>query len=298
MASTTHKDYINAHTRTLMEKGMEKFSTHASVGSVNVPFHYDPRWKITKEEVIKRLNNRLEAVKDHFKDILRGYAPHCEVEFEVADMKGNEIDVDFQWNCDLPNPFEDLMDNEDWDENLECSRCHTFHCDEDDDFHHRELFISNKDSTDICRHCVSEEDDEDEDEDDDWMEIYSQHETFKAFCGDHEHLKPYHDFRYFQCWGGGDEGGFIMNDKDETYKVNRGWFQPFTVEPVDGILDIGHRGGVEHLRVIPKPCEMECVGAAGAPPCNAIVKGGDTICDECFKYVKPWSFDGKDDDDE
>lgn len=96
-----------------------------------------------------------------------------------------------------------------------------------------------------------EENDED-DEDDDWMEIYSQHETFKAFCGDHKHLKPYHDFRYFQCWGGGDEGGFIMNDKDETYKVNRGWGEPFSVEPVDGILDIGHRHGVEQLRVIPK----------------------------------------------
>ena len=165
---------------------------------------------------------------------------------------------------------------------MKCVRCSTTHCDEDDEFETRELFESHLDGNDICRKCIREEDEAE----DDWMEIYSQHETFKAFCGDHEHLKPYHDFRYFQCWGGGDEGGFIMNDKDETYKVNRGWFQPFTVEPVDGILDIGHRHGVEQLRVIPKPCEIECVGAEGAPPCNAIVKGGDTICDECFKYVK------------
>lgn len=102
----------------------------------------------------------------------------------------------------------------------------------------------------LCQDCYEEEDD-------DWMEIYSHHPDFKVFCGDHEHLKPYHGFRYFQCWGGGDEGGFIMNDDDETFKVKRGWGEPFSVEPVDGILDIGHRDGVEQLRVIPKPCEME-----------------------------------------
>ena len=94
---------------------------------------------------------------------------------------------------------------------------------------------------------------EDEDEDDNWMEIYSHHLDFKVFCGKHKHLEPYHGFRYFQCWGGGPEGGYIMNDEDETYRVNRSWGQPFTVEPVDGIIDIGHRYGMEHLRIIPKP---------------------------------------------
>jgi hypothetical protein len=92
---------------------------------------------------------------------------------------------------------------------------------------------------------------DDDDDDDEWMEIYSQHAQFKEFCGKHEHLKPYHGFRYFQCWGGGPEGGYIMNDKDETYKVNRGWGEPFKVERVDGIIDMG--GDERRLRIIAKP---------------------------------------------
>jgi len=91
-----------------------------------------------------------------------------------------------------------------------------------------------------------------EKEEEEWMDIYSQHKNFEEFCGDHEHLKPYHGFSYFQCWGGGPEGGFIMNDKDETFKVNRTWGEPFTVEPVDGILDFEFCG-VLQLRVVPRP---------------------------------------------
>jgi hypothetical protein len=114
--------------------------------------------------------------------------------------------------------------------------------------------------------CIDKEALDEDEEDDDWMEIYSHHPDFKVFCGDHEHLKPYHGFRYFQCWGGGDEGGFIMNDDDETFKVKRGWGEPFSVEPVDGILDIGHRDGVEQLRVIPEnkiKCRMPTVIVKG-----------------------------------
>ena len=88
------------------------------------------------------------------------------------------------------------------------------------------------------------------------MEVYAVYADFKVFCGDREHLKPYHGFRYFQCWGGGPEGGFITNDKGETYTVNRGWGEPFKVEPVnpvDGILDIQERHSVTQLRVVPKP---------------------------------------------
>lgn len=102
-----------------------------------------------------------------------------------------------------------------------------------------------------------------------WMEVYAVYEDFKEFCGEHEHLKLYHGFRYFQCWGGGPEGGFITNDKDETYKVNRGWGEPFTVETVDGILDINEGCSGTQLRVVPKPESAPVVDGAGSDMCTA-----------------------------
>jgi hypothetical protein len=85
------------------------------------------------------------------------------------------------------------------------------------------------------RYDESESDEEDEDE---WMEVYSRTDDFSPYCGEHEHLQPYKDFQYFQCWGGGPEGGYIMNDNDDTYRVNRTWGEPFTVERVEGIIDV------------------------------------------------------------
>jgi hypothetical protein len=82
----------------------------------------------------------------------------------------------------------------------------------------------------------------------DFMEVYFTG-SFNEFIGNHTHLQPYRNFRYFQCWGGGPEGGFIHSlATNEIFKVNRTWGEPFTVEPVDGTIDVdGTR-----IRIVPK----------------------------------------------
>ena len=88
----------------------------------------------------------------------------------------------------------------------------------------------------------------DNDDDDDY-DIYNYAADFGHYCGDHEHLQPYKEgFEYFACWGGGPEGGFITNG-DETYKVNRTWGEPFTVERIDGRIDLTDNN---KLRIVPK----------------------------------------------
>jgi hypothetical protein len=83
------------------------------------------------------------------------------------------------------------------------------------------------------------------------MDIYFEG-SFESFCGTHAHLQQYKTFYYFQCWGGGPEGGFIMNDNDETFRVNRTSGEPFTVEAVDGMIDIDLHGDQVRLRIVPK----------------------------------------------
>ena len=57
-------------------------------------------------------------------------------------------------------------------------------------------------------------------------------ERFEEYCGDHEHLSQFKNFKYFQTFGGGPEGGFIMERVGEhtmVSEVERSWFKPFTV---------------------------------------------------------------------
>jgi len=99
----------------------------------------------------------------------------------------------------------------------------------------------------LCQKCYEEEDDEDDE--DLWMEIYSETEKFAELCGKHEHLKPYHNFRYLQCWGGGPEGGFLT-DGTTLHKVNRTWGEAFTVFPQPGTLRVEERNGVKQCRIV------------------------------------------------
>lgn len=95
-----------------------------------------------------------------------------------------------------------------------------------------------------CDYCCGP-DTEDEDE---WMEVYT-HCMFGPYCGEHEHLQPYKDFRFYQCWGGGPEGGFIACG-DELYRVNRSWGEPYTVERVKGKIEEDRTGN--KIRIIKK----------------------------------------------
>lgn len=91
---------------------------------------------------------------------------------------------------------------------------------------------------------------EEEDSDDVWFEVYNQCD-FTPYCGNHEHLQAYKGFHYFECWGGGPQGGFITNDNNEIYEVNRTWGTPFTVERIFDKMEMEARGNVIHLRLRP-----------------------------------------------
>ena len=94
------------------------------------------------------------------------------------------------------------------------------------------------------------EDEESEDEDDGEMEVYFETETFGNLCGEHEHLKEFHDFHYYQCWGGGGDGGYIVNEKNFVFRVSRNWGTPFSVEKVAGIIRETERDGLKFIRII------------------------------------------------
>lgn len=83
-----------------------------------------------------------------------------------------------------------------------------------------------------------EEDSDDENtwnDENTWMDVYFSG-VFAPFCGEHAHLQPYKYFHYYQCWGGGPEGGYITN-KNDTFRVNRTWGEPFTVERVEKAIE-------------------------------------------------------------
>ena len=96
-------------------------------------------------------------------------------------------------------------------------------------------------------HCEEEIEGEDE-----WMEVYRICGRFGDVCGNLAN-NSYHHFRYYQCWGGGPEGGYITNKSStETYRVNRGWGESFTIDPVDGMIEIGYHHDVRSMRIVPK----------------------------------------------
>lgn len=89
--------------------------------------------------------------------------------------------------------------------------------------------------------CDSDSDaDDDEDE---WMDVYMRC-SFGTFCKNQPQLQKYADCTYYQCWGGGPEGGYLLYHlpedgwDDEVYRVNRTWGEPFTVERVLGATGI------------------------------------------------------------
>ena len=76
----------------------------------------------------------------------------------------------------------------------------------------------------------------DEAESDEALQVYNDvdneegGERFEEYCD--EHLSQFKNFKYFQTFGGGPEGGFIMERVGEhtmVSEVERSWFKPFTV---------------------------------------------------------------------
>ena len=84
-------------------------------------------------------------------------------------------------------------------------------------------------------------DDSDTDNEDEWQEVYNAGEhnknakpqLFKDVKGDT--FPEYNEFKYYQTYGGGPEGGYIT-DGIIVAKVHRDWGIPFSVEVIKGTL--------------------------------------------------------------
>jgi hypothetical protein len=82
-------------------------------------------------------------------------------------------------------------------------------------------------------------DDEEAEAEDDTLDVYQQGLFSEFSC---EAFSDYHDCWYFQCWGGGPEGGFLHrtlpDGTEQTFRVNRGWFERWSIEPITQRIDI------------------------------------------------------------
>jgi hypothetical protein len=103
----------------------------------------------------------------------------------------------------------------------------------------------------------------DTDEEHGWEETYSFERVSDEMCGDHPHLQQFKErhegvgdqqvsyiTHYYQTYGGGPSGGYFVitrysstaevlhqgepEEQEFVYKVNAGWFEPFTAELQEG----------------------------------------------------------------
>jgi hypothetical protein len=82
---------------------------------------------------------------------------------------------------------------------------------------------------------------------------------------------------------------FILDDGDERIhpECDKCHTTPFVAGGEDGALCKGCNEEIDKEIEEEEAERQLCVGAEGAPPCEKDMTGEeDTICDDCFKYVK------------
>ena len=63
----------------------------------------------------------------------------------------------------------------------------------------------------------------------DFKQIYYT-ETFDEYIGKDDYgLHKLQGGQYYQTYGGGHEGGYVILPNDEIYEVKRSWFTPFEI---------------------------------------------------------------------
>jgi len=59
-----------------------------------------------------------------------------------------------------------------------------------------------------------------------WDNVYYEG-VFGGFCGEHPHLQDFKVATYYQTFGGGPEGGFLVMPDGDVYTTQRTWGEPF-----------------------------------------------------------------------
>lgn len=83
-----------------------------------------------------------------------------------------------------------------------------------------------------------------------WSTIYYRGE-FAGFCGEHPHLQDFKTATYYQTYGGGPEGGYLVMPDKSVYTTDRNWGTPFSLpEKVEGELNVCKMNGEWKCRLI------------------------------------------------
>jgi hypothetical protein len=59
-----------------------------------------------------------------------------------------------------------------------------------------------------------------------WDNVYYEG-VFGGFCGEHPHLQDFKVATYYQTFGGGPEGGYLVMPDGDVYETKRTWGEPF-----------------------------------------------------------------------
>jgi hypothetical protein len=71
-----------------------------------------------------------------------------------------------------------------------------------------------------------------ENEEDSWIQVYNIPESINPYIENIEHLQILRDGIYYQTFGGGPEGGFVVLENGDIYEITRNWFKPFSYEKI------------------------------------------------------------------
>lgn len=139
--------------------------------------------------------------------------PCCKLICETCIVKHDEECDDYEkdrWYCDVPGHENEPLT---WTKRLgwDCELC-THEDNECDECNNR------KD----CCEC---------DEDDEWIEVYDEPKPFPIDMPVQDDIgtTTFQGYTYYNCWGGGPEGGYLTCDRGVVIKINRTWGEPFKV---------------------------------------------------------------------
>jgi len=105
------------------------------------------------------------------------------------------------------------------------------------------------DSEEVDEVDSEEVDEVDSEEEDDWEEVYREYPDFREVGGAIDGI-------YYQTFGGGPEGGYVVEstvDGDRLFSVKRSWFKPWTITRMrHKALKSQRRHNIAEVRVVVK----------------------------------------------
>jgi len=96
-------------------------------------------------------------------------------------------------------------------------------CDYSMDKYDYQLCYKDKNGDFMCKYCYEE--------DDEWIEVYDEPKPFPIDTPVQDDIgtTTFQGYTYYNCWGGGPEGGYLTCGEFTVIKINRTWYEPWKV---------------------------------------------------------------------